>query len=129
MVVASKGVLITWCERGAVAHKHAAALARSFVARRERDALSCLSHYPPISSHPHPSIPLSPSTHKHSDAPTKEFLLSLNTARPADAKFVVADLDDTRLLVEPGCVAGLQAAVRARGDDLTYTAPADPLAG
>ena len=27
------------------------------------------------------------------------------------------------------CVAGLQAAVRARGDDLTYTAPADPLAG
>jgi len=98
--------------------------------RAERDTLSRACRVSPRSLLiPIPSIPLSPSTHKHSDAPTKEFLLSLNTARPADAKFVVADLDDTRLLVEPGCVAGLQAAVRARGDDLTYTAPADPQAG
>ena len=70
-----------------------------------------------------------PIPHPHSDIPTKEFILSLNAARPADAKFVVADLDDTRLFVDPAAVPELQAAVRARGDELTYTAPSDPTAG
>ena len=70
-----------------------------------------------------------PSPLHFSDAPTKEFLLSLNAARAPHAKFVVADLDDTHLLVQPGCVVELQAAVRARGDALTYLVPADPLAG
>jgi len=78
----------------------------------------------PLSLLPQPALPLSLS----SDVPTKEFLLSLNAARPASAKFVVADLDDTHLFVDPAAVPALEAAVRARGDDLTYTAPSDPAA-
>ena len=73
-----------------------------------------------------PLFSFSPPPIHPSDVPTKEFLLSLNAARTPTTKFVVADLDDTHLFVDPAALPALEAAVRARGDDLTYTAPADP---
>jgi len=36
-----------------------------------------------------------------SDVPIKQYILHLNEIAPAEGKFVIADLDDSRVLVQP----------------------------
>ena len=40
--------------------------------------------------------------------PTKEYILSLNEGRPTAERFIIQDLDDTRLFVQPTVVDWLE---------------------
>ena len=40
--------------------------------------------------------------------PTKEYILSLNEGKPTAERFIIQDLDDTRLFVQPTVVEWLQ---------------------
>ena len=59
-----------------------------------------------------------------SDVPTKEFIISLNEGKPTNERFIIHDLDDTRLFVQPSVVNWLEAAPEAvqRGE-YTYQPP------
>jgi hypothetical protein len=100
MVSAVKGVLITWC-----AGLNAAA---PRCARAARGAM--------------PRVPTPPPT-PPSDAPTKELILALNAARPTGDRFVLDDLDDTHVLVDPAAVDAIAARVAALADELSFAPP------
>jgi hypothetical protein len=59
----------------------------------------------------------------NSDVPTKEFILSLNAAKQNKDKFVIEDLDETRLFVQPTVVEWLEARLKEFHDENTYQAP------
>ncbi|KAK9822997.1 hypothetical protein WJX81_004133 [Elliptochloris bilobata] len=56
------------------------------------------------------------------DEPTREFILSLNEGKPTAEKFVIYDLDDTRLFVQPTVAPA--AASPAGGQDSRHAAAA-----
>lgn len=41
------------------------------------------------------------------DVPTKELILAFNASKDLGSKFIIADLDDQCLLVDPGCLVRL----------------------
>ena len=57
------------------------------------------------------------------DAPTKELILALNAARPTGDRFVLDDLDDTHVLVDPAAVDAIAARVAALADELSFAPP------
>lgn len=67
-----------------------------------------------------PPIPLSSPP---SDPPTKELILALNASRPTGDKFVIEDLDDTRLLVAAAAVETIKARVAAAADEVAFAPP------
>ena len=58
-----------------------------------------------------------------SDVPTKEFILSLNEEKPTSEKFVIADLDETRLFVQPQVTEWLQQQLAKFQELNTYEPP------
>jgi hypothetical protein len=59
-----------------------------------------------------------------SDEPTREFIVSLNEAKPTAEKFIIYDLDDTRLFVQPTVVEWLEQRLKEFGEENTYQPPA-----
>lgn len=55
-----------------------------------------------------------------SDVPTKEFILSLNDAKPANERFVIEDLDATRLFVQTKVTEWLEEQLAAWQEQNTY---------
>lgn len=58
-----------------------------------------------------------------SDPPTKELILALNASRPTGDKFIIEDLDDTRLLVAAAAVDTIKARVAAAADEVAFAPP------
>ncbi|KAK9819476.1 hypothetical protein WJX81_000381 [Elliptochloris bilobata] len=58
------------------------------------------------------------------DEPTREFILSLNEGKPTAEKFVIYDLDDTRLFVQPTVVNWLEQRLKEFAEENTYQPPA-----
>ena len=52
--------------------------------------------------------------------PTKEFILSLNNAKPPKDQFIIEDLDDTRLFVQAKVAQWLEEQVAAWQEQNTY---------
>lgn len=52
--------------------------------------------------------------------PTKEFILSLNDAKPVNERFVIEDLDDTRLFVQAKVAEWLEEQLAAWQEQNTY---------
>ena len=52
--------------------------------------------------------------------PTKEFILSLNNAKPPKDQFIIEDLDDTRLFVQAKVAEWLQEQIAAWQEQNTY---------
>ena len=59
----------------------------------------------------------------HSDVPTKEFILSLNDAKATNQKFVIAELGDTRLFVQPRITEWLQQKCQEMLEKNSYQPP------
>lgn len=57
------------------------------------------------------------------DIAMKQFILSMNEERPQSERFIIYDLDDTHLMVQPHVVDELQARIREFQDKNTFTAP------
>lgn len=55
-----------------------------------------------------------------SDVPTKEFILSLNDAKPANERFVIEDLDATRLFVQAKVTEWIDEQIAAWQERNTY---------
>lgn len=55
--------------------------------------------------------------------PTKEFILSLNDSKPTNERFVILDLDDTRLFVQPTVVEWLEKRLKEFNEENTYQPP------
>jgi TFIIH basal transcription factor complex TTD-A subunit len=55
--------------------------------------------------------------------PTKEYILSLNDARPTSERFIIQDLDDTRLFVQPTVVEWLEKRLKEFHEENTYQPP------
>lgn len=58
-----------------------------------------------------------------SDVPTKEFILSLNDSKPTNERFVIHDLDDTHLFVQPTVVEWLEKRLKEFHEENTYQPP------
>lgn len=55
--------------------------------------------------------------------PTKEFILSLNNAKPPKEQFVIEDLDETRLFVQAKAAEWLEQQIAAWQEHNTYQVP------
>ena len=58
-----------------------------------------------------------------SDVPSKEYILSLDNAKPTSEKFVIADLDPTTLFVQPQVTEWLKEQLAKFHDSNTYEPP------
>ena len=58
-----------------------------------------------------------------SDVPTKVFILSLNEEKAGPEKFVLEDLDDKTLFVQPTVVEWLEGKLKEFQDENTYQVP------
>ena len=58
-----------------------------------------------------------------SDVPTKEFIISLNEGKPTNERFIIHDLDDTRLFVQPSVVNWLEQRLKQFNEENTYQPP------
>ena len=58
-----------------------------------------------------------------SDVPTKEFILSLNSSKATNERFIIQDLDDTRLFVQPTVVDWLEKRLKEFHEENTYQPP------
>ncbi len=58
-----------------------------------------------------------------SDVPSKEYILSLDNAKPTSEKFVIADLDPTTLFVQPQVTEWLREQLAKFHDSNTYEPP------
>lgn len=57
------------------------------------------------------------------DVPIKEVILSLNNSRPEADKFILEDLDETRLLVKANCLDWLREELAKFQNKNTYEPP------
>lgn len=57
------------------------------------------------------------------DIPTKVFVVNLNENLPVNDKFIIQDLDETRLFVQPRIVDWLELKLKEFQDSNTYQAP------
>ena len=57
------------------------------------------------------------------DVPLKQYILHLNDLAPAEGKFVIADLDDRRVLVQPARVEAIRAEIERYQQSTQYVAP------
>jgi len=57
------------------------------------------------------------------DVPIKQYLLSINEQLPNSEKFVIYDLDDTHLLVQPNATDMLNEKLQKFHDQNTFVAP------
>ncbi|BDA42782.1 probable general transcription factor IIH subunit 5 [Coccomyxa sp. Obi] len=57
------------------------------------------------------------------DVPAKEFILSLNDSKPTNERFVILDLDDTHLFVQPTVVEWLEKRLKEFNEENTYQPP------
>eukprot|EP00884_Botryococcus_braunii_P004250 jgi/Botrbrau1/13826/Bobra.0056s0068.1 len=57
------------------------------------------------------------------DVPTKVFILSLNEARQNKDRFVIEDLDETRLFVQPTVIEWLESRLKEFHEENTYQPP------
>jgi len=55
--------------------------------------------------------------------PTKEFIISLNEGKPTNEKFIIHDLDDIRLFVQPSVVTWLEDRLKQFNEENIYQAP------
>lgn len=55
--------------------------------------------------------------------PTKEFIISLNEGKPTNEKFIIHDLDDIRLFVQPSVVTWLEERLKQFNEENIYQAP------
>ena len=55
--------------------------------------------------------------------PTKEFIISLNEGKPTNEKFIIHDLDDIRLFVQPSVVEWLVERLKQFNEENIYQAP------
>lgn len=58
-----------------------------------------------------------------SDVPTKEYILNLNESKSTNDRFVILDLDDTHLFVQPTVVEWLEKQLKEFHDQNTYQPP------
>jgi TFIIH basal transcription factor complex TTD-A subunit len=87
------------------------------------DVYACSWHVPPLdtasgkaSNAQFPSL--------CSDIPMKQFIVSINDQLPNAQKFIIYDLDDTHLFVQPHVADMLQNKVKDFLDKITYEKPA-----
>jgi len=57
------------------------------------------------------------------DVPIKQYILHLDAIAPAEQKFVIADLDDVRVLVQPERVDALLREIERYQQTTQYVAP------
>jgi TFIIH basal transcription factor complex TTD-A subunit len=57
------------------------------------------------------------------DVPIKQYILHLNDIAPAERKFVITDLDDTHVLVQPEHVEHVRAEIERYQQSTQYVAP------
>ncbi|CAL5219450.1 g1285 [Coccomyxa viridis] len=57
------------------------------------------------------------------DVPTKEFIISLNESKPTNERFIIHDLDDIRLFVQPSVVEWLEERLKQFNEENTYQPP------
>lgn len=57
------------------------------------------------------------------DVPIKQYILHLNDIAPAERKFVITDLDDTHVLVQPEHVEYVRAEIERYQQSTQYVAP------
>lgn len=69
-------------------------------------------------------MPLSDTMSPCSDIPMKQFIVSINDQLPNAQKFIIYDLDDTHLFVQPHVADMLQNKVKDFLDKITYEKPA-----
>mmetsp|Transcript_9765 Transcript_9765/g.24974 ORF Transcript_9765/g.24974 Transcript_9765/m.24974 type:complete len:81 (-) Transcript_9765:258-500(-) len=60
------------------------------------------------------------------DVPLKQFVISLNDARSPSEKFIIADLDETTLFIQPQAQAFLQEKLEAFIEKNQYQPPLRP---
>ena len=58
-----------------------------------------------------------------SDVPTKEFILSINNEKEKSDRFVLEDLDDKHLFVQPTVIESLELRLKEFQDENTYQPP------
>ena len=69
---------------------------------------------------------MAPKTLLCRDIPLKQFVVSLNESRSTSEKFIIADLDERTLLIQPNAEAFLQEKLQAFVDENQYTPPLRP---
>ena len=57
------------------------------------------------------------------DVPLKQYILHLNDLAPAEGKFLIADLDDRRVLVQPSRADAIRAEIERYQQSTQYVAP------
>jgi TFIIH basal transcription factor complex TTD-A subunit len=57
------------------------------------------------------------------DVPIKQYILHLNDIAPAESKFVITDLDDTHVLVQPEHVERVRGEIARYQQSTQYVAP------
>ena len=60
---------------------------------------------------------------RRSDIPTKEYILSLNNQKEPSERFVLEDLDDKHLFVQPTVTSWLETQLKEFQDSITYQPP------